>query len=79
MLWLDVRVGAAGGVRRGSPSATDDACGNGWPSKIVIWQKRRAASNVAHIWVAASELPIGPTTNRKSKPRALFSRAATIG
>jgi hypothetical protein len=58
---------------------TEDACGNGWPSKIVIWQKRRAASSVAHICVAASELAIGPTTNRRSTPRDLFSRTATIG
>jgi hypothetical protein len=77
LLWLDGR--AAGGVRRCSPSVTDDACANGWPSKIVIWQKRRAASSVAHICVAASELAIGPTTNRKSTPRDLFSRTATIG
>ena len=77
MLWVDVRVG--GGGRRGSGSVTADACGNGWPSKIVIWQKRRAASRVAHICVAASELAIGPTTNRKSTPRDLFSRTATIG
>ena len=79
LLWLDIRGGAAGGARRESGSVTADACGNGWPSKIVIWQKRRAASRVAHICVAASELAIGPTTNRKSTPRDLFSRTATIG
>src|SRR5262249_45742782 len=42
-------------------------------------QNRRAARSVAHICVAASELVIGPTTNRRSTPRDLFSRTATIG
>src|SRR5262245_53183295 len=76
---MGVRAGTTGGGRRASGSVTAEACGSGWPSKIVIWQKRRAASSVAHIWVAASEVAIGPITNRKSIPRDLFSRTATIG
>src|SRR3954447_9798668 len=74
---VDVRRSACfSGGRSASGGA---ARGSGWPSYVVIWQERRAASSAAHVRVAASVLASGPTMRRRLTPRDLLSRTATNG